>query len=183
MAGNAYRRRDVVAVVIRMKRMGRKHREFYRICATDKRSPRDGRVVEEIGTYDPRVSDTDARCTLNGERVKYWLSVGAKPSEAVAVLIRKYGPEGTHLAQMEAARARLAMPKLVPEAGEPAFIPEAPVEPAAEAAAVPEAGGATAEPSESPEASGSADAPAAEAASSEAASSETAAAPSEATAE
>ncbi len=124
-----------MAVMIRMKRMGRKHREFYRICATDRRSPRDGRVVEELGTYDPKVSETDARCTLNGERVKYWLGVGAKPSTAVAVLIKKYGPNGTHVAQMEAARAKLAMPKIVPDAGEPAFVPEVKqaVPPAAEA--------------------------------------------------
>lgn len=151
-------RRDVVAVVIRMKRMGRKHREFYRICATDKRSPRDGRVVEEIGTYDPRVSDTDARCTLNGERLKYWLSVGAKPSESVAVLIRKYGPEGTHLAKMEAARARLAMPKLVPDAGEPAFVPEAPAEPVAAPAAPAESSDETAVGGDSAEAIASAEA-------------------------
>lgn len=118
-----------MAVTIRMKRMGRKHREFYRICATDRRSPRDGRVIEEIGTYDPHVSETDARCTLDGERVKYWLSVGAKPSDAVAVLIKKYGPSGTHLAQMEAARAKLSMPKIVPDAGEPAFVPEEKSEP------------------------------------------------------
>lgn len=124
-----------MAVTIRMKRMGRKHREFYRICATDRRSPRDGRVVEELGTYDPKVSETDARCTLNGERLKYWLGVGAKPSPAVAVLIKKYGPNGTHVAQMEAARAKLAMPKIVPDAGEPAFVPEVKqaVPPAAEA--------------------------------------------------
>lgn len=124
-----------MAVMIRMKRMGRKHREFYRICATDRRSPRDGRVVEELGTYDPKVSETDARCTLNGERLKYWLGVGAKPSPAVAVLIKKYGPNGTHVAQMEAARAKLAMPKIVPDAGEPAFVPEVKqaVPPAAEA--------------------------------------------------
>ena len=124
-----------MAVTIRMKRMGRKHREFYRICATDRRSPRDGRVVEELGTYDPKVSETDARCTLNGERLKYWLGVGAKPSPAVAVLIKKYGPNGTHVAKMEAARAKLAMPKIVPDAGEPAFVPEVKqaVPPAAEA--------------------------------------------------
>ena len=134
-----------MAVMIRMKRMGRKHREFYRICATDRRSPRDGRVVEELGTYDPKVPETDARCTLNGERVKYWLSVGAKPSEAVAVLIKKYGPNGTHVAKMEAARAKLAMPKIVPDAGEPAFVPEVKqavsteAVPAAEAAPVAEA--------------------------------------------
>ena len=123
-----------MAVVIRMKRMGRKNREYYRICAADRRSPRDGRVIEEIGTYDPHVSETDARCTLNGPRIEYWLSVGAQPSDAVRVLIKKYGPKGTHLTQMEAARARLSMPKVVPDAGEPAFVPEPKAEPSADAA-------------------------------------------------
>ncbi|MFN9369820.1 MAG: 30S ribosomal protein S16 [Planctomycetia bacterium] len=114
-----------------MKRMGRKNREYYRICATDRRSPRDGRVIEELGTYDPHVRETDARCTLNGPRVDYWLSVGAQPSDAVRVLIKKYGTNGTHLQQMEAARAKLAMPRIVPEAGEPAFVPATKEEPAA----------------------------------------------------
>jgi len=113
-----------VAVVIRMKRMGRKNREYYRICAGDRRSPRDGRVIEEIGTYDPHVSETDARCTLDNARIDYWLSVGAQPSTAVRVLIKKYGTNGTHVAAMEEARARLKLPKIVPDAGAPAFVPE-----------------------------------------------------------
>jgi len=120
-----------------MKRMGRKNREYYRICAADRRSPRDGRVIEELGTYDPHVAETDARCTLNGPRVEYWLSVGAQPSDAVRVLIKKYGPRGSHLAQMEAARSRLSMPKAVPDAGAPAFVPEPQAEPAAESTAEP----------------------------------------------
>ena len=128
-----------MAVAIRMKRMGRKNREYYRICATDRRSPRDGRVIEELGTYDPHVSETDARCTLDGPRVQYWLSVGAQPSDAVRVLIKKYGPAGTHLKQMEEARARLSMPRIVPDPGEPAFVPAPKAEPAAEPAAAAEA--------------------------------------------
>jgi small subunit ribosomal protein S16 len=126
-----------VAVVIRMKKMGRKHRAFFRICATDKRSPRDGRVIEAIGTYDPSVPETDARCTLDHGRVQHWLSVGALPSDNVKVLIKKYGPNGTHLKEMEEARARLSLPKVLPDPGPPAFVPESPKtdEPAAEAAA------------------------------------------------
>ena len=119
-----------MAVVIRMKRMGRKNREYYRICASDRRSPRDGRVIEEIGTYDPHVKETDARCTLDGARVQHWLSVGAQPSDAVRVLIKKYGPNGTHVKQMEEARARLSMPRIVPDPGEPAFVPAPKAEPA-----------------------------------------------------
>jgi small subunit ribosomal protein S16 len=122
-----------------MKRMGRKNRAFYRICAADKRSPRDGRVIEAIGTYDTSISETDARCTFDADRLQHWLSKGAQPSDAVRVLIKKYGPQGTHLAQMEAARAKLSMPRIVPDPGPPAYVPEvkteAPVEaPAAEAA-------------------------------------------------
>ncbi len=137
-----------MAVVIRMKRMGRKNREYYRICAADRRSPRDGRVIEELGTYDPHVAETDARCTLDGPRYDYWISVGAQPSDAVRVLYKKYGPQGTHRAQMEAARARLSMPKAVPEPGEPAFVPAPKAEPGAEPAAAeaPATEVATAEP-------------------------------------
>ena len=124
-----------MAVVLRMKRMGRKNREYYRICASDRRSPRDGRVIEELGTYDPHVPDTDARCTLVGDRIDYWLSVGAQPSNAVRVLIKKYGPRGTHLAKMDAARAKLSMPRIVPDPGEPAFVPAPKVDPAATAVA------------------------------------------------
>lgn len=103
-----------MAVKLRMKKLGRRHRPFFRICAADVRSPRDGRVIEEIGTYDPMISDTDARVTLNQERVAYWLSVGAQPTEKVAVLIKKYGPEGTHLKQQEEAQARLKARKEAP---------------------------------------------------------------------
>jgi small subunit ribosomal protein S16 len=102
-----------------MKRMGRTHRPFYRICATDRRTPRDGRVIEELGSYDPSVPDTNARCTLKAARVDYWLSVGAQPSDKVRVLIKKFGTNGTHLKDMENARSRLSMPRIVPEAGEP----------------------------------------------------------------
>ena len=97
-----------MAVRIRMKKLGRLHRPYYRICAMDARRPRDGRILEELGTYDPLIPDTDARAVLNGERVKYWLSVGAQPTEKVQVLIKKYGPEGTHLEKQKAALDRLA---------------------------------------------------------------------------
>ena len=86
-----------------MKKMGRTHRPFFRICAVDSRAPRDGRVIEQLGTYDPSVPETDARAILNGERISYWLGVGAQPSPKVGTLIKKYGKDGTHLdAQTEA---------------------------------------------------------------------------------
>jgi small subunit ribosomal protein S16 len=113
-----------VAVKIRLKLMGRKHRPFYRICAMDVRQPRGGRVIEELGTYDPLVPDTDARVVLNGERLTHWLKVGAQPTEKVKVLIKKYGPEGTHVDAMRAARERLALPRAIPDPGEPAVVPQ-----------------------------------------------------------
>lgn len=115
-----------MAVRIRMKKLGRKHRPFYRICAVDGRAPRDGRVLEEVGTYDPMIPETDARAELNHERVAYWLGVGAQMSNKVQVLMKKYGPEGTHLQAREAALAKLAVPRVIPDPGEPAYTPEPP---------------------------------------------------------
>lgn len=106
-----------MAVRIRMKKMGRTHRAFFRVCAFDQCSPRDGKSLEELGTYDPSVPDSDARAVLNGERIAYWLSVGAQPTEKVAVLIKKYGKDGTHLAKQEQALSKLVQPKVVPPAG------------------------------------------------------------------
>ncbi|MEN6406683.1 MAG: 30S ribosomal protein S16 [Thermoguttaceae bacterium] len=103
-----------MSVRIRMKQFGRKHRPYYRICAVDIRRPRDGRVLEELGTYDPLIPETDARALLNGERVAYWLSVGAQPSVKVNVLIKKYGTGGTHLAAQQAAMERLTLQRRRP---------------------------------------------------------------------
>ena len=138
-----------MAVKIRMKMMGRKHRPFFRICAMDVRRPRDGRVLEELGTYDPLVPDTDARVVLNGDRVNYWLGVGAQPTEKVRTFIKKYGASGTHVAQQQAAREKLALPKVVPPPGEPTYVPKPAGEAAAEQPAA-EAPAAEAPASEAP---------------------------------
>jgi small subunit ribosomal protein S16 len=107
-----------------MKKMGRSHQSFFRICAFDRRSPRGGRPLEELGTYDPRVPETDARAILNKERVDYWLGVGALPSDKVSVLIKKYGTNGTHLDAQAKALEKLAQPKTVPDPGAPASLPK-----------------------------------------------------------
>jgi small subunit ribosomal protein S16 len=73
-----------------MKMLGRKHRPYFRIVAIDGRQPRDGRVIEELGSYDPMIKNTDERARLKPDRIKYWLSVGAKASERVTTLIKKY---------------------------------------------------------------------------------------------
>lgn len=78
-----------MAVRIRMKRLGRKHRPFFRVCVMDARKQRDGKAIEEVGHYDPMVRDKSQRVQLNLERIDYWISVGAQPSEKVAALIKK----------------------------------------------------------------------------------------------
>jgi small subunit ribosomal protein S16 len=91
-----------------MKKMGRLHRPFYRICAIEGRNPRDGRVLEQLGTYDPMIPEVDARAQLDSERIQHWISMGAKPSDKVGILIKKYGTNGTHVAQQKEAVDRLA---------------------------------------------------------------------------
>ncbi|MCC5830302.1 MAG: 30S ribosomal protein S16 [Phycisphaeraceae bacterium] len=78
-------------VRLRLKRMGRRNRPFYRVCAIDKRAPRDGRAIEELGFYDPIEAAPEKALQLNAERVNYWLSKGAQPSQTVRDLIRKAG--------------------------------------------------------------------------------------------
>jgi len=77
-------------VRIRMKSFGRRHRPFFRICAMDSRTGRDGTAIEELGHYDPMVRNVDARTVLKVSRIRYWLSVGAQPSEKVAALLRRF---------------------------------------------------------------------------------------------
>ncbi len=78
-------------VRLRLKRFGRTHRPFYRLNAIDQRSPRDGKPIEELGHFDPCQRDESKQASLNEERVRYWLSVGAQPSETVANLLAKLG--------------------------------------------------------------------------------------------
>ncbi len=73
-----------MAVAIRLSRGGAKKRPYYRIVVSDSRSPRDGRYLEQIGTYNPLLAkDSPERVKLNEDRAKYWLGVGAKPSDRV----------------------------------------------------------------------------------------------------
>ncbi|EMI57645.1 30S ribosomal protein S16 [Rhodopirellula sallentina SM41] len=106
----------------------------------DQRKPRDGRVIEELGTYDPMCPETDARAQLKSDRIDYWLSVGAQPSEKCAVLIKKYGTSGTHLDAQKEALERLGRrkdytPAPVTESPKPKEEPKAEAAPAEEAPA------------------------------------------------
>ena len=78
-----------MAVKIRMKRVGTKNTPVFRIVVTDARSPRDGKFIEEIGTYQPLKRGDNV--TLDLERARYWVSKGAQPSETVASFIKKLG--------------------------------------------------------------------------------------------
>jgi small subunit ribosomal protein S16 len=99
-----------MAVRIRMKMMGRKHRHYFRIVAIDSHQPRDGRIIEELGSYDPMVKNTDERVKLVPRRIKYWLGVGAKPSEKLTVLFKKYMEKFEKLE----AEAQTAAPPVTP---------------------------------------------------------------------
>ncbi len=80
-----------MSVKLRLKRMGRRHRAYYRLNAIDSRKARDSKVLEELGTYDPIESDPEKSVNLNRERIEYWLGVGAQPSETVAKLLKNQG--------------------------------------------------------------------------------------------
>ena len=90
-----------MSVKIRLKRMGMKKKPFYRVVVADIHSPRDGRFIEEIGTYNTMVDPAEigyynpmvhpAEVKVDGERAKYWLTCGAQPTDTVRVLLKKTG--------------------------------------------------------------------------------------------
>ncbi len=76
-----------MSVKIRLKRVGAKNAPYYRVVVPDSRSPRDGKFIEEIGSYQPMKSGDN--CQMNLDRAKYWVSKGAQPSDTVASFIKK----------------------------------------------------------------------------------------------
>lgn len=78
-----------MAVKIRLKRIGMKKHPFYRVVVTDERNPRDGSVIEEIGTYDPMKSPAEIK--IDNEKAVKWIKNGAQPSDTVRVLLKKTG--------------------------------------------------------------------------------------------
>lgn len=83
-----------MAVRIRLKRMGKVHAPFYRVVVVDQRKKRDGRVIEEIGTYDP--TREPSHISIKGDRAQYWLGVGAQPSNQVRNLLKLTGDLAAH---------------------------------------------------------------------------------------
>lgn len=78
-----------MAVKIRLRRMGKKGAPFYRIVVADSRYPRDGRFIEEIGTYNPMTDPSEV--TVDGEKAKQWIANGAQPTDTVKHLLKKNG--------------------------------------------------------------------------------------------
>jgi small subunit ribosomal protein S16 len=95
----ALRRPLPLAVTLRLKRFGRLNLPTYRVVATDPRSPRDGRIIEALGYYLPLMPRAQEQLKLDLDRIKYWLSVGAKPSDTVASMIRRSGVAIPHKKQ------------------------------------------------------------------------------------
>ena len=136
-----------MAVKIRLKRMGKIRAPYYRIVVADSRTKRDGRVIEEIGKYHP--TEEPSFIEVNSERAQYWLTVGAQPTEQVAVLLKLTGDWGKFKGDANAvSTVKVKAPKvpfevdaakkpvLRPKAEKKAAEVEAPVETEAAEAAV-----------------------------------------------
>ncbi len=101
-----------MAVVIRMRRTGRRNRPCYRINVADSRSPRDGAFLETLGQYDPISKDAEKQVTLDVERAKHWLSVGALPSDTVHSIFKTQGIyEGQNKAKPRSRKGRSTVTK------------------------------------------------------------------------
>ena len=130
-------------LTIRLARSGAKKRPFYHISVADSRMPRDGRFVERVGYYNPIASGQEVRLEVNLERIDYWISKGAQPSDRVLNLLKqnKETPEQTEkrLAVKEAKRVKKLALKAAAKQAEAAPAEEAPAEeaPAEEAEAAP----------------------------------------------
>ncbi len=95
-----------MSVKIRMTRMGRRHRPFFRINAIDSRAPRDGRILEKLGHYDPILKDVDKQVVIDLERVQFWLDKGAVPSDTVSEILLKLGVKTKHYTEKKQRRAK-----------------------------------------------------------------------------
>lgn len=93
-----------MAVKLRLCRMGRRHRPFFRINAVESRTPRDGRILEKLGHYDPMEKDAAKQIVLDTERAQYWLGVGAIPSDSVIDILRKNGLSCSYIEEKKARR-------------------------------------------------------------------------------
>ncbi len=95
-----------MAVKLRMTRLGKRHRPFYRINAVESRTPRDGRIIEKLGHYDPIEKDPARQVALKRERIEYWLSRGAIPSDTVSQILLRSGIKNKYAEQKTTRRTR-----------------------------------------------------------------------------
>ncbi len=95
-----------MAVKLRMSRIGRRHRPFFRINAVDGRTPGNGKILEKIGHYDPIEKDPDKQIVLNTERAKYWLDKGAIPSDSVSQILLRKGISNKYAEQEKIKRQK-----------------------------------------------------------------------------
>ena len=95
-----------MSVKLRMTRIGRRHRPFFRINAIESRNPRDGRILEKLGHYDPIEKDTAKQVVLNRERIEFWLDKGAIPSDAVSQILLRHGIKHKYAEQQLARRTK-----------------------------------------------------------------------------
>ena len=140
-----------MAISIRLSRGGSKKRPYYRIVVADARSPRDGKFIEKIGTYNPLLAkDDEKRIVLDGERAKHWLSVGAQPTDRVARFLDaagvrerearsnpnkgKPGEKAVERADERATKAEAAAAAAAEAAAQPAPEPEVETEAVADTA-------------------------------------------------
>jgi small subunit ribosomal protein S16 len=86
--------------------MGRRHRPFFRINAVDSRTPRDGKILEKVGHYDPLEKDKDKQIVLVKERIEFWLAQGAIPSDTVAEILTRHGIKNKYAQEKKARRAK-----------------------------------------------------------------------------
>ena len=113
-----------MSLKIRMARGGAKSRPFYNLVVAESRSPRDGRFIEKIGTYNPMLGkDDEKRCIINADRAKYWMGVGALPSDRIARLMAAKGlcemPKWNETPKKSAPKAK-AQERMKAAAGETA---------------------------------------------------------------
>ena len=95
-----------MAVKLRMTRIGRRHRPFFRINAVESRTPRDGKILEKLGHYDPIEKDKSKQIVLNQQRIEYWLSKGAIPSDTVSQILLRQGIKHKFAEDQAARRAK-----------------------------------------------------------------------------
>jgi small subunit ribosomal protein S16 len=105
-----------LAVKLRLKRFGRTNRPFYRLNAMDARAPRDGKVIEQLGFYDPINRDPARQVNFDLDRIKYWLGVGAVPSDTVRSILVRAGLKFAERHKSRPAKVRGPRKKAAAEA-------------------------------------------------------------------